>query len=293
MSQPNEDTRAGLAFAVSAYVLWGALPIYMTWLAHVGPVEIVAHRVLWSIPVAALVLVALRRTGDVLHALRTPRMLAMGGVTAVLVSSNWAIYVWAVTNNQALDAALGYYINPLFSVALGGLVLREKLSAVQLSAVGLAGLAVAVLTWFNGALPLAALCMTLTWGLYAYFKKQLPIGPNQGFMLEVLILAPFALGYLIWLGPQNGFRADPWLFAGLGAVTAIPLILYANGAKGLRLSTIGILQYIAPTLIFLTAVFLFGEPFGTAERIAFPMIWAALVMYSWAMWRQMRKPPGW
>ncbi len=289
MSTPNIDTPRGLGFALSAYVLWGFLPLYMKALAHVPPIEIVAHRILWSIPIAALILVVMRRTQDLVTALRSPRMLVMGAITAALVSANWAIYVWAIAADRALDAALGYYINPLFSVALGALLLGERLTRTQGAAICLAAFAVVILTVQAGTVPWVAISLTVTWGFYAYFKKQLPIGPNQGFLLEVLILSPIALGYLMWLGPQNSFPVSPWLLMGCGIVTAIPLVLYANGAKGLKMSTIGILQYIAPTMIFLVAVFVFGEAFDTSRKIAFPMIWAALIIYSVPMIKEMRK----
>ncbi|MBM3613049.1 MAG: EamA family transporter RarD, partial [Alphaproteobacteria bacterium] len=198
MTPQTDDSPRGLAFAVSAYVLWGFMPLYLSTLAHVSPSEIIAHRILWSIPVAAAVLIATGRTADLARALRSPRMIAMAGVTAVLVAANWGIYVWAVTSGRALDAALGYYINPLFNILLGSLLLGERLATLQSVAVGLAGLGVAVLTVASGQIPIAALAMTLTWGAYAYFKKRLPIGPNQGFLLEVLLLAPFALVALFW-----------------------------------------------------------------------------------------------
>ncbi len=290
----NRDTPQGLAFAVSAYFLWGFLPLYLKLLDHIPAVEIVAHRILWSVPVAGLVLIFLRRTKDLAVALRTPRMLGMACVTAALVSVNWGVYVWAINTGQALEAALGYFINPLFSVALGALLLRERLSRPQLAAIALATVAVVILTVEQGRLPLTALCMTLSWGFYAFFKKWLPIGPNQGFLLEVLILSPLAVGWLIWLAAQgSGSFAMSWgdtlLLMGSGVVTAVPLILYANGAKLVRLSTIAILQYIAPTMIFLNAVFVFGEPMDRARMIAFPLIWAALVIYSWTLVRQMRR----
>lgn len=294
MTQPTQDSPRGLAFALSAYVMWGFLPLYMKALSHVPAAEVIAHRVMWSVPVAGLVLIWLRRTGDLMAALRNPRMLAMGAMTAALISLNWGIYVWAIQHGHALDAALGYYINPLFSVFLGATVLGEKLNRAQLLAIALACGAVAVLTIDAGRLPVLALGMTLTWAAYAYFKKQLPIGPNQGFMLEVLLLLPFALAYAIWLQATGrshfftGVPGDSWMLAAAGVVTAVPLICYANGAKLLRLSTIGILQYVAPTMIFLVAVFIFGEPFGAAKMIAFPMIWAALVIYSWGMLRARR-----
>jgi chloramphenicol-sensitive protein RarD len=291
---PNQtgDTPAGFAFAVSAYLLWGGLPIYLKALEHVPPVEVTAHRILWSVPVAGLVLIALGRTSDILQALRSPRMLGMAAMTAAMISLNWSVYVWAIANDHALDAALGYYMNPLFSVALGAVVLREKLAPAQWAAVGLAVIAVAVLTVATGRLPLVALVLMASFGVYGYLRKTLPIGPNQGFLLEVLLLAPFALAYILWLGPEGHFLttgiSDTALLVGCGVVTAVPLMLYANGAKRLRLSTIGMLQYIAPTLIFLVAVFVFGEPFGTARAVAFPLIWLALVIYTAAMLREAR-----
>ena len=294
MTQPSDDTLRGLVFALGAYVFWGFLPLYMKLLSHVGPAEVVAHRIIWSVPLAAGLLIVLGRTGDLRDALRSPRTLAMGCVTASLITVNWGIYVWAITTDRALDAALGYYINPLFSVTLGAILLRERLSCAQLVAVGLAASGVVVLIVSAGAVPWAAIGLTVTWGFYALAKKQLPIGPNQGFLLEVLILLVPALAYVTWLGLTGrgqflvGDASSTWLLLGTGAVTAIPLIFYANGAKGLRLTTIAILQYIAPTMIFLVAVLVFREPFGQARMIAFPMIWAALVIYSVSMFRQMR-----
>ena len=295
ITKANEDTGAGLGFALTAYGLWGFLPLYMKMLDHVSAAEVVAHRILWSVPIAALVLIVLRRTSELRDALRTPRMLMMASLTAALVSVNWGIYVWAIAAGNAMDAALGYYINPLFSILLAAVVLREKLTPTQLVAIALAVAAVLVLTLEAGRLPWAAIGLMLSWGLYALAKKSLPIGPNQGFLLEVLILLLPALGYLVYLTATGqshfsmSFDRDTWLLIGCGAVTAVPLMIYANGAKRLRLSTIGILQYIAPTIIFLIAVFVFDEPFGRGRMIAFPMIWMALVIYSASMFRQMRK----
>lgn len=294
MTPDNQDSSRGFAFAVSAYVLWGLLPLYMKALAHISPAEIIAHRIIWSVPVAGLVLLLIGRTGDLRQALTSPRTLAMAAVTAALVTVNWGIYVWSISADQALDAALGYYINPLFSVLLGAVVLRERLSPAQIAAILLAAAAVVLLTWEAGRVPMVALGLTFSWGLYAFFKKWLPIGPNQGFMLEVLLLTPLALGYVAWLVStgQNhlwvGNPVDTWLLLGCGVITAAPLMIYANGAKLLRLSTIGILQYITPTMIFLTAVFVFGEEFSGARLIAFPMIWLALLIYSATLVRQAR-----
>ncbi|MBC9247821.1 EamA family transporter RarD [Paracoccus sp. 11-3] len=289
--EQNVDSPRGLVYAISAYVLWGFLPLYMKALSHVPPAEIIAHRILWSLPIAGAVLLWQGRAGDVIAAFKTPRLLAMAALTAVLISINWLTYVWAIANDHALDAALGYYINPLFSVFLGATLLGERLTKLQLVAIALAAAAVILLTIQAGSLPLVAITLTLSWGFYAYCKKKLPLGPNQGFTLEVLILAPLAIGWLIWQAATGTTHfgenwTDTLLLIGCGPVTAIPLLFYANGAKQLRLSTIGILQYIAPTMIFLTAVFVFGEPFGTARMIAFPMIWASLVIYSISLIQQ-------
>ena len=290
----NEDSLRGFGFALTAYLMWGFLPFFMKAVAHISPAEVIAHRVIWSVPIAVAVLWFTGRMADIRVALRSPRMLLMGAATATLISVNWGMYVWSIGAGHALDAALGYYINPLFSIFLGAVLLGERLSLAQKLAIGLAALAVAILTVEAGHLPWVALGLTLTWGIYAYLKKSLPLAPNQGFLLEILILLIPALGYVGWLGVQGtghflmGDTRDTVLLLSCGFVTAGPLMIYANGAKLLRLSTIGIMQYIAPTMIFLTAVFAFGEPFGRAQMVAFPMIWAALAIYTISMIRQAR-----
>ena len=196
--RPNEDSPRGLAFAITAYLLWGFLPLYMHAMADIPPPEIIAHRIIWSVPVAGAVLIALGRTADLRAAIRNPRMLGMAAVTATLITVNWGIYVWAIVSGHALDAALGYYINPLFSVFLGAVLLRERLKPIQIAAIALVALAVAILTVEAGHLPLVALGLTVTWGAYAFLKKQLPIGPNQGFFLEVALC-----------GLAGGDRAEP------------------------------------------------------------------------------------
>ena len=252
-TQQNEDTPRGLAFALVAYGLWGFLPLYMKLLDHVPPAEVVAHRVLWSVPIAAGVLILLRRTDALRDALRNPRMLGMACVTAALISLNWGIYVWAIATENAMEAALGYYINPLFSIFLAAVFLGERPGRTQLVAIGLAACAVAVLAIDAGGIPWVALSLTLTWGFYALAKRSLPIGPNQGFLLEVLILLLPAIGYMLYATAtgQSHFSfslsRDSWLLAGCGVVTAVPLLFYANGAKGLRLTTIGKLLYKPPT----------------------------------------------
>lgn len=292
MSQPKAtlgseaDTGRGFYLALAAYIIWGGMPLYMKALSHVPTMEVLAHRVIWSVPVALAILLLLGRTQDLRAALRQPRTLVMAGLTATLVSVNWGVYVWSIQNDQALEAALGYYINPLFSIALGAILLGERLSRLQWAAVALAAIAVGIITLEAGRLPLVALALTVSWGLYAYFKRTLPVGPNQGFTLEVILLTPLALAYLGWMGAAGTLHSpsagtlDLALLLGCGVVTAVPLMLYANGAKGLRLSTIAIMQYLTPTLVMLTAVFVFAEPVALGKMIAFPLIWAALILYT-------------
>jgi chloramphenicol-sensitive protein RarD len=286
----NEDSPRGFAFALTAYLLWGFLPIYMKAVAHISPAEVIAHRIVWSLPLAGIVLIVLGRTQDIRAALSSPRMLAMAALTASLITVNWGTYVWAIGAGHSLDAALGYFINPLFSIFLGAVFLKEKLQPLQIAAIALAALAVAILALDSGGIPWVALTLAISWGFYALLRKTLPLGPNQGFFLEVLILSGPALLYILYLefgsGQGHLYRtglADTTLLLGCGVITAVPLMIYANGAKLLKLSTIGIMQYIAPTMIFLIAVFVFHEPFGTARMIAFPLIWAGLFLYSWSM----------
>lgn len=288
------DSPRGFAFALTAYVLWGFLPFFMKAVAHIPASEVVAHRIVWSVPLAGLVLVWLGRTADIKAALRSPRMLAMATLTATLITFNWGIYVWAIGAGRAIETALGYYINPLFSIFLGAVLLKEKLDRAQMVAIGLAALAVAILAFDAGGLPWVSIGLCISWGFYAFFRKTLPVGPNQGFFLEVLLLSVPAIGYILWLESSGqGHFGDTgvadvlWLLAS-GVVTAVPLMIYANGAKLLRLSTIGIMQYIAPTMIFIIAVFAFDEPFGTTKLIAFAFIWAALILYSSSMLRTAR-----
>jgi chloramphenicol-sensitive protein RarD len=291
----NEDTPAGLGLALAVYLIWGALPLYLKMVSHVPALEVVAHRVLWSLPIAAAALLVRGRLGEIWPLIRQPRKIGMALVTAALVTANWLVYVYAIGSGRTVEAALGYYINPLISIVIAAVVLKEELRPAQFVAIGLAVVAVAILAWDAGGLPWISLTLATTWGFYALFRKTLPLGPNQGFFLEVLILTVPALGYIIYLetSGEGHFIAraglnDPWLLAFAGVATAVPLMIYANAAKLLRLSTIGIMQYIAPSFVFLIAVFIFKEPFGTTKLIAFCFIWAALVVYSVSMFRGRR-----
>lgn len=290
----DHDTQAatrGFFFAFGAYALWGVQPIFMKMVSHIPAAEVVAHRIVWSVPIAGLVLLMLGRTADLRAALKSPRTLLMAAVTASLITLNWGIYVWAIAVDRAVETALGYYINPLVSVVMGAALLGEKLNRLQMVAIGLAALAVLIMTIYAGGLPWVSLALALTFAIYGYFRKTLPIGPSQGFFLEVVILCLPALGYILWLQARGeghfvtSSPADIGLLLVCGPVTAIPLLLYAFGAKLLRLSTLGLMQYIGPSIVLLVAVFVFGEPFGGVRAIAFGLIWVALVIYTWSMLR--------
>lgn len=289
------DGKRGFIFALSAYLLWGVLPFYLKTVAHMPALEVVAHRIVWSVPIAGALLWWLGLVGDLKVALTTPRMLVMAMLTASLITLNWGTYVWAIGSGHAIDTALGYYINPLVNVVLGAIFLSERLTKPQLLAVALAACAVILLTVSSGGLPWVSLVLAFSFGFYGFFRKTLPIGPTQGFMLEVLLLSVPSIGYIIWTVSQgtshffNGNTHDIALLLFAGPATAVPLILYAFGAKLLRYTTIGLMQYIAPTIVFLSAIFIFGEPFSHIQFIAFALIWSALVIYTWSMLREARK----
>lgn len=286
------DTLPGFLYALTAYLLWGVLPLYLKMVNHIPALEIVAHRVVWSLPIAAVVLAVRGRLGDIGALVRQPKTMAMAVLTAALVTGNWLTYVYAIVTDRALDAALGYYINPLISILIAAAFLGERLRKAQVAAVVFATIAVAILAWDAGGLPWISLTLAGSWGFYAFFKRSLPLGPNQGFFLEVAILSVPALVYIVFLESRgvghylhgSGLN-DVWLLMFSGVATAVPLMIYANGAKLLRLSTIAIMQYIAPTMVFLMAVFLFREPFGMAKLVAFGFIWAALIVYTASMVR--------
>lgn len=291
----DQDHPKGLLLAAGAYLLWGFLPLYMKAVGHMPALEVIAHRVLWSIPIAGILLVALGQTKDIARAIRTPRLLAMASLTATVISINWGFYIWSISAGRALDAALGYFINPLFSILLGAAVLKERLAPMQVAALFLAAAGVMLMTYESGQLPWIGFILTLTWGAYAFLRKALPMEPNQGFFLEVMLLSPFAALYLAWLGINgqshflDGQGHDTVLLLAAGIVTAVPLILYANGAKLLRLSTIAIMQYMTPSMLFLIAVFVFKEPLNGMKLAAFGLIWAALALYTVAILSAMRR----
>ncbi len=288
---PSGDTLDGFLLALVTYLFWGVMPLYMKLVAHLPTVEVIAHRVIWSVPIAFAVLLIQRRLSDFKAAIKSPRTVAQAAIAAAFVSINWGVYVWAISVDRTLETALGYYINPLVTVLVGAVVLGEKMSRVQMIAIALAAAAVAVLTFDGGGLPWVSLVLAGSWATYAFLKKTLPVGPAQGFLLEVTLLSVPAFAYVFYVqstGTGHFFDRsgiEALLFMGCGVVTAVPLLLYANAAKRLTLTTIGLMQYIAPTIVFLIAVFVFKEPFSTTKLIAFALIWAGLAIYAGSILR--------
>ena len=290
-STGHSESRKGFFYALAAYGLWGFLPLYFKVLSNIPAVELVAHRIIWAVPVALIVIGAQHRLDELRSLFSSKRIVSMMALTAALISANWGVYVWAISVNITSETALGYYINPLITVMLGYFLLGEKLSRLQTIAVLIALSAVLIRTVAEGTFPWVSLTLAFSFSAYGYFRKTVPVGPAQGFLMEVLILFPFAIGYILWLVSQNQNHFDPtsidslWLILA-GPVTAIPLIFYAFGAKLLRLATLGLMQYIAPSIIFLISFFVFGEQMGIWQGVTFVMIWIALALYSWSLLRQ-------
>lgn len=301
ISSAEADARAarqGMFAALAAFVTWGLAPLYFRALGSVPPFEIVAHRVLWSALFLAGLLAAVSSTGGyarVRAALAQPRLLALLTLTALLTSSNWLVFIWAIDAGRLLEASLGYFINPLVSVALGALFLGERLRPLQAVAVAIACAGVGWRVWQLGSLPWIPLFLAGTFGLYGLLRKRAPVDAVGGLFIETLVVAPLALGWLLWLHTHESLAfgsgaATDWLLPLTGVITAVPLMLFAVGARRLPLATVGFLQYIAPSLNFLVAVLLFREPFDTTQLVGFALIWFALAVYSFDLLRAARRP---
>ena len=285
MSDDHVRARSGLLLGLGAYLIWGVLPLYFKALSSLLPTEIVAHRILWSLVFLALLVTAWRRWGQIRAGLVSKRVLAILGVTAALIAANWLVYVWAVLNGHVLEGSLGYYLNPLVNVLLGVVLLKERLTRAQTVAVGLAAAGVAVLALGAGDGLWISLTLAASFALYGFLRKVAPVESLEGLWIETAFLTPIALGWILWLQGtgQGDLGADPLidlLIVFAGAATAIPLLLFTAAAKRLPYSTLGFLQYIAPSIQFLLAVLVFGEELTTAHVICFGAIWSALVIFA-------------
>lgn len=284
-SSPPGTRGSGLAYGLAAYLAWGLLPLYFHALAGVPALEVLAHRVVWSLALLILLVTALGRWSEALRPLRSPRSLAALCATTSLISVNWLVYIWAVQVGRVLEASLGYFINPLLNVLLGVIFLREPLSRRQKMAVALAAVGVTVLIARAATFPWVALVLAASFATYGLLRKRERIDAVGGLLVETGLLAAPAAAWLLHLGRTGAghFGGEPRLTLLLGAagvITAVPLIWFAIGVQRLRLSTVGLLQYVAPTMQFSVAVFLFHEPFTSAHAVAFACIWSALAVYS-------------
>jgi chloramphenicol-sensitive protein RarD len=278
--------RRGLAAGIAAYCAWGVVPLYWHLLTAIAPVEILAHRAVWGLLAFAAMALALDQRPAIIAALRDRRALAALAAGATLLAINWGIFIWATLRGHLLQASLGYFINPLVSVALGVGFLGERLRPGQLAAIAIAAVGVLRLAWTNDGLPWISLALAGSFGVYGLVRKTAPVGALAGSTIETAMMAPLGAAYLGYLAVTGGGSlghvdvATTLLLLATGVVTALPLAWFTVAARGLPLSVVGFLQYLAPTGQLLTAVIAFGEPLATARLQAFVLIWAALAVFT-------------
>ena len=285
----------GYILGIAAYIIWGLFPLYFKAIQAVPPLEIVVHRALWSALFGMILLQLWKHPGWWRELRDNPKRLAVLTGSGLLIASNWLVYVWAVNNGRMLEASLGYYINPLINVLLGMLLLGERLRRLQWVAVGLAAIGVLQQLWQVGSLPWVSLVLALTFGFYGLIRKQAPVAALPGLVVETWLLLPVAIGWLLLhpaaVSAQPDFWSSSealWLIAA-GPITLVPLLCFNAAARHLPYTTLGFLQYIAPTLVLLQAVLLFGETLESSKLLSFICIWAALFIYSLDIWLGMRR----
>lgn len=279
------QTKQGLLFALGAFLIWGLTPIFFKWVKHVGVYEIIAHRISWMCLILCVMMLVTRRTADLKPYIRDKRMVGMMFITALLVSTNWLTFTWAVTHDRVLDTSMGYFINPLVNVFLGMLFLRERLRPGQAISVVLAFCGVAYMVIQHGTLPWVSLALPFSFGMYGLLRKKIPIDAFNGLLMESLTILPFALGYMMYLATQEqlvfmqeGSNTKTLLMC-CGLISVVPLILFTAGVRRVPYSTIGILQYIGPSMTFFLSIFLFKEDLDQVQLVAFLFIWTSLIIF--------------
>lgn len=295
--EDRSSSRDGVLSALIAYLLWGIFPVYFKLLQAVPPTEVLTHRIIWAVPFGALILHVRRQWPEVRQAFASPSTLFWLAVAALFISANWLIYIWAVQQQEVLQASLGYYINPLMYVLVGVLFLKERLRRAQFVSVLLAAVGVSYLTVMGGQFPFVAVSLALLFTLYGVIRKQVAVGAMPGLFIETLLLFPFAMAWLAWLmtSQQATFAGSTVSMALLlmlaGPLTVVPLLMFAIAARRLTLTVIGFMQFIAPTLQFIVGIF-YGEVLTPAHLVCFGCIWAAVAIFSIdAFYQQKRKPP--
>ncbi|MER5712454.1 EamA family transporter RarD [Streptomyces sp. NPDC002122] len=291
----ESEGRAGLLYGIGAYGMWGLVPLFWPLLKPAGAVEILAHRMVWSLAFVGLALLALRRWSWIPELMRSPRKLALITVAAAVISVNWGLYIWSVNAGKVVEASLGYFINPLVTIALGVLVLKERLRPAQWAAVGVGFAAVLVLAIGYGQPPWISLTLAFSFAIYGLVKKKLNLGGLESLAAETAVLFLPALGYLIWLGAQGDLAfgsegaGHAALLASTGIVTAVPLVCFGAAAIRVPLSTLGLLQYLAPTFQFLLGVLYFHEAMPPERWAGFSLVWLALTLLTWDALRTARR----
>jgi chloramphenicol-sensitive protein RarD len=285
----------GYILGLTAYITWGLFPLYFKAIASVPPVEIIVHRVLWSALFGSLLLLLWKHPGWWRELRDNPRRLAVLTLSGSLIAINWLTYVWAVNNGRMVEASLGYYINPLVNVLLGMLILGERLRPLQWLAVGLAAVGVAQQVWQVGSLPWVSLVLALSFAFYGLIRKQAPVAALPGLVVETWLLVPLAIGWMVFnpaaVSAQPGFWStfEAWWLAAAGPITVLPLICFNAAARHLPYTTLGFLQYVAPTLVLSLAVLVFGEQLSSITLVAFAFIWSGLAVYSVDIWLRSRR----
>ncbi len=289
--------RKGMLYAASAFFCWGLFPLYFRKLHEIPSLQLLGHRMLWSLLFVLLILLVLQRWSWLPALLKSRKSLLTFFCSAALLAFNWFLYVWAVNNGRVIDSSLGYFINPLVNVMFGYLLLKERLRRGQWAAIGGAACGVLWLTWQGGQLPWVALCLAGSFATYGLLRKTAPLGALEGLSIETMLMLPLALVYLLWLsshGENLFFQVDShiqlWLMAA-GPITAIPLLLFAAAARRIPLSMLGLFQYIGPTLQLTLGILLFHEPFNGARFAGFAIIWSALALYTAeGFWHSRQQP---
>ena len=291
---PEQKTRDGLISALIAYLLWGFLPLYFILVKEIASFEVLVHRVIWAVPFGAAIIHLRRQWPEVKRALTHPKMLMYLSITAILIAGNWLVYIWAVQDEQIFQASLGYYINPLLFAVVGVFLMGEKLRRLQVAAVILAAVGVIVLTVSGGKFPAIALFLGTSFTIYGVIRKKVVIGGMPGLFVETLVLLPLAALYLGWLmaNGEAAFGAGEFSLSAIlllaGPITVVPLLFFALAARRLNLSTVGMMQFMAPTIQFCIGVY-FGEQLTPAHLVCFGCIWIAVILFSWDAWSANRR----
>lgn len=286
---------AGIGFGLLAYSIWGFFPLYFHQLSHIPPMDVLSNRAVWACIFVGLLLTLRRGWGKVLAVFKRPGQCAMLALAALLVGSNWLVFLWAVAHQQVVASSLGYFLTPLVNVLLGLLILKERLNRLEWVAVGLALAAIVNEIMTLGSLPWVSLFLAATFGTYGLVRKKVPVDALSGLWLETLAMLPICGIYALWQANSGHLvfatqtPSTAALLIGAGILTALPLMAFAAATQRLDLASVGMLMYINPTMQFITAIWIFGEPLQTARLISFALIWIGLFVFSWSMWKKLRR----